>query len=52
MISNEELKMLSRYFSDIEVPEGMETLVKKLQLIETIQIADEKLQELIKESNK
>ena len=52
MISNEELKMLSKYFSDVEVPEEMETLVKKLHLIETIQIADEKLQELVKESNK
>lgn len=52
MINNEELKMLSKYFSDVEVPEEMETLVKKLHLIETIEIANEKLQELVKESNK
>lgn len=52
MINNEELKMLSKYFTDKEVPEEMETLVKKLHLIEQIQIADEKLQELVKESQK
>ena len=52
MINNDELKMLSKYFTDKEVPEEMEILVKKLHLIEQIQIADEKLQDLVKESNK
>lgn len=52
MINNEELKMLSKYFSSVEVPEEMETLVKKLHLIEQIQIAEEKLHELVNESNK
>lgn len=48
MITNEELKLLSKYFSDKEVPEEMEILVKKLNLIEQIEIANDKLQELMK----
>lgn len=47
MITNEELKMLSKYFANVEVPAEMETLVKKLHLIEEIEIANEKLQELV-----
>lgn len=48
MISNEELKMLSKYFSNVEIPKEMEVLVKKLHLIEQIQVCEEKLQELMK----
>lgn len=48
MINNNELKMLSKYFADKEIPEEMETLVKKLHLIEQSIICEEKLQELLK----
>ena len=48
MINNEELKLLSKYFADVEVPEELEVVVKKLHLIEQIQVCEEKLQELMK----
>ncbi|MBQ9012856.1 MAG: hypothetical protein IJ094_04745 [Bacilli bacterium] len=46
MITNEDLKKLANYFSDKEIPEDMEVLVKKLNLINQIEIANAKLQEL------
>lgn len=52
MINNEELKMLNEYFSNVEVPKELENLVKRLNLINQIRIAEEKLQQLVKESNK
>lgn len=49
MINNEELKLLCEYLSDKEIPENLDKLVKKLNLIRQINICQEKLDELIKE---
>lgn len=46
MITKEELLKLANYFKDKEIPTEMEVLVKKLYLMEQIEIANEKLQEL------
>lgn len=50
MITNEELKLLDEYFQDKEIPENLENLVKKLNLIKQIQICEEKLQKLVSEN--
>lgn len=48
MINNEEIKLLSKYFADVEVPEELEVIVKKLHLIEQSIVINEKLEELLK----
>lgn len=48
MINNEEIKLLSKYFADVEVPEELEVVVKKLHLIEQSIVINEKLEELLK----
>ena len=48
MINSEELKVLCEYFADKEIPENLEKLVKKLNLIRQINICQDKLDELIK----
>lgn len=52
MINDEELKLLCEYFQEKEIPEELENLIKKLNLIRQINICQEKLDEIIKNQNK
>ena len=47
MINNEEIKLLSKYFAEVEIPEELEVVVKKLHLMEQSIVINEKLNELL-----
>ena len=50
MITKEDVELLTNYFNDLtSVPEELTTLVEKLNLMKTIQEADDKLRKLMKD---
>ena len=50
MITKEDVVLLTDYFNNIpSVPETLTTLVQKLNLMKTIQTANDQLMELMKE---